>query len=334
MNRKNSSRLVFFVAAIFCLGLLSGFLGSAEAQIKKPPKFPERGVEVIVGWGAGGGTDTYMRAISIQARRLLGVPLTIINMPGASGAKAAEYVQQQPAEGYNLWAMGSNFPVNIALKKTKFGVDDFEPVIRNQWDVIMLQTSGEKGRFKTIQELIAFAKKNPGKVSIGGTGAASFDEVVLGLFSEAAGIELKYIPYERAGAMHAAVLGGHLDAMMEEPGPTIDLLEAGKLKALVVFMEKRLDKFSGTPTTVELGYKVTLGIWRGILAKTGTPPEIVKYLHDVFKAAAEHSIYRAVEKESFLHLRAGYMGGKEFKELMRSEVEIYRRVLKKLGHIK
>ena len=334
MNGKRSSAFALFLAAILCLGLLAGFFGKAEAKIQKPPKFPERGVEVIVGWGAGGGTDTYMRAISIQARRLLGVPLTIINMPGASGAKAAEYVQQQPAEGYNLWAMGSNFPVNIALKKTKFGVDDFEPVIRNQWDVIMIQTSGEKGRFKTIQELIAFAKKNPGKVSIGGTGAASFDEVVLGLFSEAAGIEVKYIPYERAGAMHAAVLGGHLDAMMEEPGPTIDLLEAGKLKALVVFMDKRLDKFSSTPTTVELGYKVTLGIWRGILAKTGTPPDIIKYLHDVFKASAEHSIYRAVEKESFLHLRPGYMGGKEFKELIRSEVEVYRRVLKKLGHIK
>ncbi|MGQ9696042.1 MAG: Bug family tripartite tricarboxylate transporter substrate binding protein [Thermodesulfobacteriota bacterium] len=333
MGKRKYSIWLLVMIISFCWVLGESNFLSAGAKIKKPANYPTRGIEVIVGWGAGGGTDTYMRAISIYARRLLGVPLTIINMPGASGAKAAEYVQQQPADGYTLWAMGSNFPINIALKKTKYQVDDFEPVIRNQWDVATIQTSEEKGRFKTIQELIAYAKKNPRQVSIGGTGAASFDEVVCGLFSEAAGIELKYIPYEKAGSMHAAVLGGHLDVMFEEPGPTIDLLEAGKLKPLVVFMEKRLDKFPNAPTAKELGYDVTMGIWRGILAKAGTPPEIIQYLHDVFKAASEHSIYRAVEKESYLHLRPGYMGGKDFKELIRKEVEIYRKVLKKLGHI-
>lgn len=331
-NMKCGISIISLIVIILS-GLTGGGFSNAAAEIKQPEGFPERGIEVVVGWGAGGGTDTYMRAISIHARRLLKVPLTIINMPGASGAKAAEYLQQQPADGYTIWAMGSNLPINIALKKTKYNVDDFEPIIRNQWDVAMIQVNPEKGKFTSAQEMIEYAKKNPGEVSMGGTGAASFDEVVCGLFSDKAGIKIKYIPYEKAGSMHAAVLGGHLDAMFEEPGPTIDLIETGKLKPIVVFMEKRLEKFPDLPTAKELGYDVTMGIWRGLQAKAGTPPEIVQYLHDIFKAAAEDSLYKAIEKQRYLHLRPGYMNGKDFKELIRQEVEIYRDVLKKLGHI-
>jgi len=322
-----------FILFSFFLILVGGSIFTAEAKIEKPKGYPERNIEVIVGWGAGGGTDTYMRAISIRARRLLKNPLVIMNMPGASGAKAAEYVQQQPADGYTLWACGSNVPINIALKKTKYSINDFTPIIRNQWDVGMLQTGTEKGRFKTIQELITYAKTHPGEVSIGGTGAASFDEICVSLLAEKAGIKLKYIPYESAGKIHAAVLGGHLDAMFEEPGPTIDLIESEKLKPLVIFMEERLKEFKDVPTTKELGYDVTFGIWRGLLVKKGTPPEIVKYLHDVFKASAEHSLYKAVEQQRYLHLRKGYMGSSDFKALVEKEVGTYRKVLKQLGHV-
>ena len=333
MNMSNH-RVIWWTAVLSILAIaVSGPFSTAFAKLEKPKGYPERNVEVIVGWGAGGGTDTYMRSISIHARRLMKNPLVIINMSGASGAKAAEYVQQQPADGYTLWACGSNFPINIALKKTKYSADDFVPVIRNQWDVGVIQASTEKGRFKTIQELIAYAKDHPGEVSIGGTGAASFDEIVVSLFAEKAGIKLKYIPYEKAGKIHAAVLGGHLDAMFEEPGPTIDLIEAKKLKPLVVFMKNRLKEFEDVPTALELGYDVTPGIWRGLLAKKGTPPEIVKYLHDVFKASAEHSLYKAIEKQRYLHLRPGYMGSADFAALIKKEVGIYREVLKKLGHI-
>jgi putative tricarboxylic transport membrane protein len=320
---------VFVMLAVF----IGGYFSPADAQIAAPKGYPERNVEIIVGWGAGGGTDTYMRAISIQARRLMKNPLVIINMPGASGAKAAEYVQQQPADGYTLWACGSNFPINIALKKTKASADDFQPIIRNQWDVGMIQTSPDKGRFNSIQELIEYAKEHPDSVSIGGTGAASYDEIVLSLFAEEAGITIKYIPYESAGKMHAAVLGGHLDAMFEEPGPTIDLIESGKLKPLLVFMEEKLKEFPDVPSSTELGFDVTLGIWRGLLCKKGTPPEIVKYLHDIFKASAENSIYQAIEKQRYLHLRPGYMGSEDFDKLIKKEVSIYSKVLKNLGHI-
>lgn len=332
-NNKKIQTLIFFLFFFGFSIFILGYFFQAQAQIVPPKGYPERNVEIIVGWGAGGGTDTYMRAISIHARRLMKNPLVIINMPGAAGAAAAEYVQQQPADGYTLWACGSNFPLNIALNKIEYPVDDFQPIIRNQWDVGMIQVSADKGRFQSIQELIGYAKDHPDSVSIGGTGAASYDEIVLSLLAEKAGITFKYIPYESAGEMHAAVLGGHLDAMFEEPGPTIDLLESGKLKPLVVFMEERLREFPEVPTTTELGFDVTQGIWRGLVCKKGTPPEIVKYIHDIFKASAENTIYKAIEKQGYLHLRPGYMGTEDFTNLITEEVNIYGAVLKRLGHI-
>jgi putative tricarboxylic transport membrane protein len=270
----------------------------------------------------------------------------IINIPGAAGANGMVYTMDQPADGYTITSIGNDLPINDVLGRAKYegeplGIEDFEPIIRCQYDTATIQVSSSKSKskgsaFKDIEEFIDYAKANPGEVSIGGTGSAGFDEVVVNMFMQEAGIECNYIPYDSAGKMHAQVLGGHIDAMFEEFGSTVSLLEQGSLKALVVFKEDRVEKeaFNDVPAAPELGYDVTMGRWRGIGCKAGTPPERIEYLHQIFKEAMKSGTYKAMEKSRLLDLRPGYMGPKELKKAIKKEKEVFAKVLKELGYVK
>ena len=116
---------------------------------------------------------------------------------------------------------------------------------------------------------------------------ASPDELIIMRFAKAAGIDVKYIPFDKAPKTHAAVLGGHLDVLHEEPGSVMSLIEAKKLIPIIVFNDKRLEKFPEVPCSVELGYNLTTGRWRGLAVKKGTPQPIIDYLAASLKKAYE-----------------------------------------------
>ena len=122
--------------------------------------------------------------------------------------------------------------------------------------------------------------------------------------------------------------------MFEEFGPTIALLEKGDLKPLVVFKEDRVKQFADVPAALELGWDITLGRWRGIGARAGTPPDRIEYLHQIFKKAMGHSLYKNMEKNLLLDLRPGYMGPKDLSGLIKKEKDTFAQVLKELGYVK
>jgi putative tricarboxylic transport membrane protein len=259
MGKRERSFITTLVAVFFIVGIVGATTAQA-AKIKKPADYPKRKIEWNLWYGPGGGTDIFSRTIGIPARRYLKpAPLVIINIPGAAGANGMIYTMEQPADGYTITSIGNDLPINDVLKRAKFKgrpltIDDFVPVIRCQYDTATIQVSSKKSKsrgtpFKDIKDLVGYAKKNPGRLSIGGTGSAGFDEVVVALFMKAAGIKAKYVPFDSAGKMHAQVLGGHIDAMFEEFGSTISLLEKGDIRALVIFKEERVKdkRFAGIP---------------------------------------------------------------------------------------
>ena len=115
--------------------------------------YPSRTIEVIVGWGAGGGTDTFARAIAKPASEILGQAVPVKNMQGASGAIAGDYMTRQPADGYTLWVMGSNYAVNLALGRTPHQLSKYIPIARIQHDTAMIHVRADS-KFKTIDDLI------------------------------------------------------------------------------------------------------------------------------------------------------------------------------------
>lgn len=302
------------------------------SAIEKPKNYPERSVEVVVGYGAGGGSDLFARAVVPEARKIMKVSLVVVNKPGAGGVVGLEYVQGQPADGYTIWAGSSTVAVTAGLQGTsKYQYTDFEPIIRAQLDTMTLMVAANS-RFKNIQELIADAKARPGQQSWGIVGLATgYTAFIADNFIRAVGITPKLIPFDQAGRQHAALLGGHIDVMMEEPGPAISLMEAKKVRPVVVFAEKRIRPLPDVPTTFELGAKEILGIYRGVLAKKGTPPDIVRYLVEVFTAAVNSPAYKKYEHDDFLDLRKGYISPKEFAEFMKADAERATEFFKRTG---
>ena len=313
------------------LAVLALMLALPGAGFAAEKKYPTRNIDVACGWGAGGGTDLFARSISKPVGEILGTNMVVINMPGASGAIAGDHVAQQDADGYTIWTISSNYVVNVAADKTPHGLDAYEPVIRLQHDTSVLAVNAEKSPFNTVDELVEFAKKNPNKLTLGGTGSASFDEVMAVSLLNAMGIEMQYVPYESAGSMQAALLGGHIDALLDEFGPLDSYLAAKSMRPMVVLASERVSNFPDLPCTVEKGWDCTIGIWRGVLVKKGTDPEIVKTLHDTFLKASEDPAYQKLVKESHLDLRPGYLNSEDFGKFLEAEVKDFTAAMKQLG---
>lgn len=303
-------------------------LGTATAA----DKYPSRNIEYVIGWGAGGGSDIFGRIINIPVRRELKTNVTVVNMPGAASAVAMEYVQQQPADGYTVFGCTSELVSNQLQGRTKYTYKDFTPIIRAHVDVGTIQAV-PNDNFKNWNDFVAFAKKSDRKVRLGGTGAASFDQIASYIVLDSAGIadRVTYIPFESAGEMHAALMGGHIDAIYEEPGVTLDLIEAGKMIPLIVFTAKRLEKFPEVPAAGELGYEIPPMLWRGIMVKKGTPQEIVDLLEKAYVKAMQNPIYKSFEENRLLNLFPGFLDSKDFEKDLEREYKMYQKVVQKLG---
>lgn len=319
---------IFSLSVVLIVVGLCFALGTATAA----DKYPSRNIEYVIGWGAGGGSDTFGRVINIPVRRELKTNVTVVNMPGAASAVAMEYVQQQPADGYTVFGCTSELVSNQLQGRTKYTYKDFTPIIRAHVDVGTIQTVPNEN-FKTWNEFVAFAKKSDRKIRLGGTGAASFDQIASFIILDSAGIsdQVTYIPFESAGEMHAALMGGHIDAIYEEPGVTLDLIEAGKMIPLIVFTAKRLEKFPDVPAAGELGYEIPPMLWRGIVVKKGTPQEIVDILEKAYIKAMQKPIYKSFEKNRLLDLFPGFLDSKDFEKDLEHEYQMYQKVVKKLG---
>lgn len=315
------------ILKMFWIGILVlTFVLLGKLTLFGQEKFPSKMIEVSNMFGPGGGTDIFVRTLAIDARRVLKVPIVISNITAGQGVAATMYVLDQPADGYTLLAFGPEQIFNAILGRIDF--KEFEGVIMCQMDQSMFHVSKEKGKFKTIQEVIQYAKANPGKLKIGGTGAAGFDEVLVKQFNKKAGVEITYVPYESASEAKAALVGGHLDLLHEEPGVIISLIDAGTVVPLIAFTEERLKRFPNVPTGKELGVDITMGRWRGLAVKKGTPKEVIKILHDGFKKAMENDVYKTITHSQLLDLRPGYLNSEDFTKFWATEEKIYSEIIK------
>ncbi len=300
-----------------------------ETNVETDTNYPEGNIEIVVGWGAGGGTDTFARAIAQELSGILDTNINVVNMPGASGANAGDHVTRQPADGYTIWAISSNYPINVATGVTPHDLSKYTAIGRVQQDTMTLQVlSGEK--FADLEDFMAQAEANPGQISIGGTGAVGFDELVLRQIEMNTGLELNYISYESAGEMHAALLGGHIDAMLEEIGPAIAHIEGGTIDMLLAFTDQPVEGFEDIPLSVDEGFEVTDGQERGLLVHVDTPPEIVSILESALEEAKDSEDYLNYEQENFLHLREGWLNSADFQSHLEQRIETYKSIVEGL----
>jgi putative tricarboxylic transport membrane protein len=311
--------------------ILTPFLVGSIWSQDKPIDYPTREIEVVVQYPVGGGSDIFIRSLMMPARKYLKVTIQFTNLAGGGGVRASNYVLSRPADGYTIYTFNPEQIIN-----TIFGREDyrkFVPLCNIQQDQSVLCVMGESP-FKTIQDLMRYAKENPGKLRFTGTSEGSPDEVIVMLFSKKAGIKVKYLPFDAASESHASVLRGQVEVLHEEPGVIMSLIESNKLKPLIVFTEKRLEAFPNVPTARELGYDITLGRWRGLCMKKGTSQKIINYLAEVFKKCTGDPSYKTIAHSNLLDLRPGWKDPEEYGKFWNEEYSRYYEILKELGYLK
>ncbi|MCM3713965.1 tripartite tricarboxylate transporter substrate binding protein [Alkalihalobacillus oceani] len=301
--------------------------GGGEAGSGEAVDYPTRDIELIVGWGAGGGSDSFGRAIALELEDILGVNVNVVNMEGSGGAIAGSYIlNQAEPDGYTLWAM-ANYPATYLTGVNTNPLEAYAPVARIQYDTLGLHVT-DASPFDTIEGMIEYAQENPGQLTIGGTGVGTFDEIAATVLEREFDIELNYVSFDSAGEMQADLLGGHINLLLEEFGPVNEYIQAGDMIPILAFADERIEEYPDVPAGGELGSEnLTIGGMRGIVVNGDTPPEIVEILESALEEAKDTERYKQYERDSFLHLRDGWLNSEDYTESIQSTIELYDEIL-------
>jgi tripartite-type tricarboxylate transporter receptor subunit TctC len=252
--------------------------------------FPAKPIKLVIAFPAGGPTDITMRSLADNAGKVLGQPVIVENKPGAGGTLPAQALQTTAADGYTLAQIPLGvFRLPYTTKINWDPVKDISYVINVTGYAfgIVVPTDGP---IKTWNDFVAYAKANPGKLSYGSTGTMTSPHLTTELIAQRLGLQLNHIPYKGSADLAQAIVGGHLMAAADSTG-FAPLVESGKLRVLNTWGEQRLAKFPDAPTLKELGLDLVQNSPFGIGAPRGTPPDVVKKLHDAFKKAMEDPSY-------------------------------------------
>lgn len=272
---------VLALGAIAGIALLSATAARAE--------FPDRPIRLIVPFAASGSTDLAARLIGEYAARELGQAIVVENRAGAGGSLGMEQVAKSRPDGYTLgMATMSTHGSNAAAYGTRLKYDpvkDFAPV-SNVATVPSVLAVNAKFPARTMAELLAMARKEPGKITFASPGMGSLGHANVEYFSSLAKIELLHVPYKGSGMALNDAVAGQVDAITDNLPSALTHIQAGRLRALAVLSDKRSPALPDVPTYGELGFpQMGNGGWFGIVAPAGTPAPVVRRLNQAIHAA-------------------------------------------------
>ena len=250
--------------------------------------FPNKPIRLVVPYPPGGGADGNARSLAQPMAALLGQPIVVENKPGASGILAANAVLQSPADGYTMLFDTFPYVVNAVLHKLPFDpIKDLLPVSQAINMPLILVVPADTP-FKSMQELITFAKANPGKLNYGSYGAGGAAHLAAELLARDAGIDWVHVPYKGGAPAMADVLAGRLSAYFTNPITGLAHIQSGKIRALATTGAQRMKVLPDVPTVKELGYKdFEVVEWNGFFVAAGTPTDVIAKLSESVKLATQ-----------------------------------------------
>ena len=306
----------------------ASLVGSAFGLQAQTDAFPAKPIKLVIAFPAGGPTDITMRALADNASKILGQPVVVENKPGAGGTLPAQGLQTAPADGYTLAQIPLGvFRLPYTTKISWDPVKDISYVLNVTGYAFGLVVPADS-QLKTWTHFVAWAKANPGKLSYGSTGTLTSPHLTMELVAQKLGLELLHVPYKGSADLMQAVLGGHVMAASDSTG-FAPQVEAGKLRVLNTWGAERLAKFPDAPTLKELGLDIVQNSPFGIGAPKGTPPAVVKRLHDAFKQAMEMDSYKtALGRYDMVPM---YMGTAQYGKFAESTFATEKALVDKLG---
>ena len=302
-------------------GLFSGF---TQAQ-----NYPNRPIKFIIPFPPGGGLDHTARTVQAKLQEALGQPIIIENKAGAGGIVGAEFAKNQPADGYTLF-LGNTGTMGLypaVFQKLPYdALKDFAPAGQLISNTLVAVTNAQVPA-NTLAEFIAWARRNPGKVSYASGGSGAITHLAGEMLKSQAGIDMLHVPYKGSAPAVTDLIGGQVHLLIDVAAVSQQHVKSGKLKALAVTSAKRNAAFPELPTFDEAGLPGYEAIgWQGILVPAGTPKEAVNKLADAIqKVMADAGV-----REKFLAVgsEAAPSGPDAFGAFIRAEIEKWTRIAK------
>ncbi|MFT3721478.1 Bug family tripartite tricarboxylate transporter substrate binding protein [Pseudorhodoferax sp.] len=259
-----------------CAMLAGTCLGPASAE-----NYPSKPIRWVVAYAAGGGSDALARAVGTQLSTQLGQPVLVDNRPGGATAIAAENVAKSPGDGYTVFTADNGTLIFNTALFTKLPYDpkkDFVPVGLMARFPLLLAVNPGAG-YADVKALIEAAKASPGKLSYATPGIGGPHHLAMEMLKERARIDVVHVAYRGAAPAIQDVVGGQLPLMVVDTAAGMQMIKAGKLKALATFSKTRLGAMPDVPTLMELGYTdIEAFAWQGLVVPSSTPKDVVARL--------------------------------------------------------
>src|SRR3954471_2899676 len=309
---------------IMAIAAAAIFAGPALAQ-----EYPTKPITLIVPWPAGGSTDISMRAIADSASKFIGQPIVIDNKAGGGGTVGpATMAAAAKPDGYTIAQLPITvFRLPLMQEVSWDPAKDFSYIIHLTGYTFGVTTNAES-QFKTWKDVVDYAKQNPGKVTYATPGTGTSLHIGMEQIAAMAGIKLTQVPFKGGAETNAAVLGQHTMLQADSTGWR-PLVDAGKLRLLMVWTSKRSPNFPEVPTLKELGYPMVYDSPFGIAGPKGMDPKIVAKLHDAFKLAIEDpAVIATLQKFDMV---PNYKNTEDYKKFVGEVTESERKVIDTLG---
>jgi tripartite-type tricarboxylate transporter receptor subunit TctC len=261
------------------------------------------------------------------ARSAFTQPIVVVNKPGAIGSIGIADVAAAKPDGYKILMVTPELLIAPHMGIGRATADAFIPVARLNADPSAITVRAD-APWKSVDEFLAHARANPGKVSVSTSGIGAVPDIAALEIEEKTGTKLLRVPYQGEAPAIQAILGGQVDATVVSPGALSTHVKAGKLRVLAVTAAARIHEFAEVPTFKERGVDVVIGTWRGLMLPAGTPAAIVKQWQDLTqKVSADPKYQEALRKMSINQI---YEGSEAFAAVLKQDGELYKRLVPRL----
>ncbi len=283
--------------------------------------WPEKPISMIVAWAPGGGTDRVARSLAIILSEKLGVPVPVVNRPGANGGVGHTTLAQARPDGYTIGFITPQLVTGPIMGLTKLTYKELTPLslVNNDPGAVTVKVDAP---WNSLKDFIENARKNPSKIRIGNSGPGGTWHMVAVSLERVSGAKFIHMPYPGASPAITDLLGGHIEAVTFSAAEVAPQVQNKLLKMLAVTAGERMENFPDVPTAMEQGYDLDLGTWRGLAVPNNTPKEIRSKLEKSLKESVNDPRFKEfMKREAFGIL---YADSEKFSRFLNVQEEAYK----------
>lgn len=297
---------------------------AAANGAQEEPAFPTKSINLIVPFSAGGGTDAVARALAKTAEKYLGQPVVVVNKTGGSGAVGMTTGATSTPNGYTVTMITREIVSLPLMGLAQISPDDFDLIRLVNMDPALLAVKYDS-KYTSLDQIVADAKSNPGKIKFASTAKPNFYIMTL---ENDQNISFNQIPYNGASEAIPSVVGGHTDFTIASPGELIAQIQGKQLRTIAIMAPKRIDALPEVPTFIELGYNVTSGTWRGLAVPKETPANIKTILEEAFAQAISDVEFVEFMKKAKLGIYD--LSSSDFKAFIEQDTETIAKIIENM----